>query len=90
MAYCARLPGWPTSCGLHHQTLIHTLSLTLDIQRERRIVMDALRKKHNVNDYSSDLVEPESLHECIAQADALLRHSHQWLSSNRAELLMTA
>ncbi|MGY0558353.1 hypothetical protein [Lysobacter sp. A421] len=67
--------------------MIQTLSLTLDIPREAWVVMDALRKKRNINDYSGDLIEPESVRECIAQADALLGQTMQWLESNRSDLL---
>lgn len=73
----------------HHQTVIQTLSLTLGVPRESWIVMDALHKKRNVNDYSGDLIEPESVRECIAQADALFKHVRQWLSANRPDLLVS-
>lgn len=76
-----------TSTPGHHQTMIQTLSLTLGIPRETWVVMDALRKKRNINDYSGDLIEPESVRECIAQADALLGQTTQWLESNRSDLL---
>lgn len=79
-----------TSVPGHHQTVIQTLSLTLGVPRENWIVMDALRKKRNVNDYSGDLIEPESVRECIAQADALFKHAGQWLSANRPDLLLGA
>jgi hypothetical protein len=62
-----------TSMPGHHQTVIQTLSLTLGLPRASWVVMDALRKKRNVNDYSGDLIEPESVRECIAQADALFK-----------------
>ncbi|WP_426689898.1 DNA-binding protein [Rhodanobacter ginsengiterrae] len=78
-----------TSMPGHHQTVIQTLSLTLGVPRESWIVMDALRKKRNVNDYSGDLIEPESVRECIAQADALFKHVRQWLSANRQDLLVS-
>jgi hypothetical protein len=77
-----------TSMPGHHQTVIQTLSLTLGVPRESWIVMDALRKKRNVNDYSGDLIEPESVRECIAQADALFEHVSKWLSANRPDLLI--
>jgi hypothetical protein len=76
-----------TSVPGHHQTVIQTLSLTLGVPRETWIVMDALRKKRNVNDYSGDLIEPESVRECIAQADALFEQVNRWVSVNRPELL---
>ena len=78
-----------TSVPGHHQTVIQTLSLTLGVPRESWIVMDALRKKRNVNDYSGDLIEPESVRECIAQADALFKHVRHWLSVNRPDLLIS-
>lgn len=71
----------------HHQAMIQTLSTTLGVQRETWLVMDALRKKRNVNDYSGDLIEPESMRECIRQATTLIETMLQWLSANRPELL---
>lgn len=79
-----------TSMPGHHQTMIQTLSLTLGVPREQWVVMDALRKKRNVNDYSGDLLEPESLRECMAQASALFEHASLWLATNRADLLAKA
>lgn len=76
-----------TSTPGHHQTMIQTLSLTLAVPRETWVVMDALRKKRNTNDYSGDLIEPDSMRECIAQAQALLERTTQWLGANRPDLL---
>src|SRR3546814_3945963 len=36
----------------HHQTMIQALPLTLGVERGTWVVLDALRKKRNVNDYS--------------------------------------
>jgi hypothetical protein len=74
-----------TSTPGHHQTMIQTLSLTLGVPRETWLVLDALRRKRNVNDYSGDLLEPESVRECIAQAQALLATTIAWLRANRPE-----
>lgn len=76
-----------TSTPGHHQTMIQTLPLTLGVPREGWVVMDALRKKRNINDYSGDLIEPESVRECIAQANALYALTTQWLRTNRPDLL---
>ena len=54
--------------------------------RETWIVLDALRKKRNVNDDSGDLIEPESVAECIAQAKALLVRTQGWLREHRPDL----
>lgn len=76
-----------TSTPGHHQTMIQTLPLTLGVARETWIVLDALRKKRNVNDYSGDLMESKSVHECIAQAERLLETLQQWLSDKHPDLL---
>lgn len=49
--------------------------------------LDALRKKRNVNDYSGDPIDPESVRECIARAAALLATTRQWLKEHHPQLL---
>ena len=71
----------------HHQTMIQTLGLTMGVGKEVWIVLDSLRKKRNLNDYSGDLIEPAAVRNCISQAQFLLTHTHQWLSEHRPELL---
>ena len=76
-----------TSTPGHHQTIIQTLSQTLGVAREDWIVLDALRRKRNVADYSGDLVEPEAVAECIARAAAVLEQTRAWLEKHRPDLL---
>jgi len=76
-----------TSTPGHHQTMIQTLPLTLGVPREDWIVLDALRRKRNVADYSGELIEPASVTECIERADGLLRITRAWLRANRPDLL---
>lgn len=76
-----------TSTPGHHQTMIQALPLTLGVHRETWLVMDALRKKRNINDYSGDLIEEGSMRECIAQATRLLAHAVAWIKANKPELL---
>ena len=71
----------------HHQTMIQTLEQTLGVGKEMWIVLDSLRKKRNLNDYSGDLIEPAALKTCIAQADALLTITQRWLAQHRPDLL---
>lgn len=61
-----------TSKPGHHQTMIQSLVKTLEVDFERVIVLDALRKQRNVADYSGDLVMDVAVKECIAQAELLL------------------
>lgn len=76
-----------TSMPGHHQTLIQSLPLTLAVSNDVWLVLDALRKKRNVNDYSGELIDPESVRECIARAAALLATTRQWLKKHHPHLL---
>lgn len=76
-----------TSTPGHHQTMIQSLPLTLGAERETWIVLDALRKKRNVNDYSGDIMEDASVRECILQAEKLFATTMDWLRGNRTDLL---
>jgi len=70
----------------HHQTMIQSLDQTLGVSKEVWIVLDALRKKRNQNDYSGDLIEPGAVRDCIAQADDLLTVTQRWLKQHRPDL----
>jgi hypothetical protein len=71
----------------HHQTMIQTLGLTMGLGKEVWIVLDSLRKKRNLNDYSGDLIEPAAVRNCIGHAQSLLIHTQKWLSEHRPDLL---
>lgn len=61
-----------TSIPGHHRTMIESLPMTLGIREEVVLVLDALRRKRNLSDYSGDLVDPESLQECLLRARELV------------------
>ena len=71
----------------HHQTMIQSLPLTLAVSNDDWLVLDALRRKRNVNDYSGDPIDPESVRECIARATALLATTRRWLKQHHPQLL---
>jgi hypothetical protein len=71
----------------HHQTMIQSLGQTLGVSDQVWIVLDSLRKKRNLNDYSGDLIEPAAVRTCIAQAEALLAMTQQWLRQHRPDLV---
>jgi len=71
----------------HHQTMIQTLSLTMGLPNNTWVVLDALRKKRNLSDYTGAGVDAESVRECIAQAEALMTHTLTWLKAHHPELL---
>lgn len=90
---CAMLGLWAkgyrtaTSQPGHHQTALQTLPKTLGLPADSVIVLDALRKQRNLNDYEGDPVSDAAVAECQAQAAALLAHTRAWLLSQRPELL---
>lgn len=61
-----------TSKPGHHQTMMQSLSKTLDIENDVIIVLDVLRKQRNGADYTGDIVPESSVGECIAKAEFLL------------------
>lgn len=50
----------------HHQTAIQALPLTLALESSTVIVLDALRKQRNLNDYTGEGVSDAPLAECLA------------------------
>jgi hypothetical protein len=90
---CAMIGLWAkgfrtsTSQPGHHQTALQALPKTLDLAADTVIVLDALRKQRNLNDYEGDPVTDAAVAECLAQAEALIAHTRQWLAGHRPDLL---
>lgn len=76
-----------TNAPGHHQTMIASLRLTLGASQPDWLVLDALRRKRNLNDYTGDPIDAASVHECIERAEALLVQTRQWLEARHARLL---
>ncbi len=62
----------------------------MGLPRDVIIVLDALRKQRNLNDYEGDPVSDAVVAECQAQANQLLAHTRQWLQSQFPGLLATS
>ncbi len=92
---CAMLGLWShgyrtsTSQPGHHQTALQTLPLTMGLPNNAIIVLDALRKQRNLNDYEGDPVGDSVVRECLGQAEALLGHTRQFLQTQFPALLVT-
>lgn len=90
---CAMVGLWAkgfrtaTSQPGHHQTAIQALPKTLGLTQDSVIVLDALRKQRNLNDYEGDPVTDAAVRECLSQAETLLAHTRQWLQTHRPDLL---
>ncbi len=88
---CAMLGLWAhgyrtsTSQPGHHQTAIQTLDQTLGVPKGDVIVLDALRRQRNVNDYDGDPISDASLQAGLQAASKLLVHTQQWLHAQHPE-----
>jgi len=91
---CAMLGLWArgyrtsTNQPGHHQTALQALPLTMGLPNDVIIVLDALRKQRNLNDYEGEPVSDGVVTECLAQAEALLAHTHRFLQTQFPDLLL--
>ena len=61
-----------TSAPGHHQTMLQSLPLTLAVSNDVWIVLDALRKKRNQNDYTGMSLAAAEVQEAVERARQLL------------------
>lgn len=93
---CAMLGLWArgyrtsTSQPGHHQTALQALPLTMGLPGDVIIVLDALRKQRNLSDYEGDPISDGVVDECLAQAQTLLAHTRQFLTTHFPGLLAAA
>ena len=71
----------------HHQTMIQSLTLTLGVAHDVCVVLDALRKQRNANDYTGQPITPAVVAECLTQAKALRKLLRTRLEADHPELL---
>ena len=76
-----------TSAPGHHQTMLQSLPLTLGLSNDVWIVLDALRKKRNQNDYTGMPLAAAEAQEAIDQAKELLITLQSHLRSHHPLLL---
>jgi hypothetical protein len=79
-----------TNAPGHHQTMIQSLPLTLGVSNEDWVVLDALRRKRNLNDYTGAPLEQGAADEAIAQAKSLWSRVESWLATAHPKLLPKA
>lgn len=71
----------------HHQTTIQSLPKTIQLDAARVVVLDSLRSKRNLSDYTGKQIDPGSLATCIEEADRVLREVEGWMIANHPELM---
>lgn len=76
-----------TSKPGHHMTMIQVLNLTVGLDNNKIIVLDALRKQRNDSDYFGDIVPAPTMADCVIHAENLNRDVLSWIKTNKPELL---
>jgi uncharacterized protein (UPF0332 family) len=71
----------------HHATVVQSLPLTVGLDQKRMLVLDAMRRKRNVADYTGDEVDESSVETCVGEAKRLLDQVVEWRRRHRAELV---
>jgi hypothetical protein len=72
----------------HHVTLVQGLPLTIGLAPARVTVIDTLRRKRNLSDYTGEDIDDSSTEHCIAEADRLLLDVTAWLKVHRPQLIV--
>jgi len=76
-----------TSRPGHHMTVIQSLPQTIGLSTGKMAVLDVLRRKRNLTDYSGGWIDETSMEQCISEAKDLLRDVDAWLKEQRPELV---
>ncbi len=71
----------------HHMTVLQSLPTTIGLPRERMMVLDALRRKRNLSDYTGEDIDDVSVGNCMHEAEQLLREVETWLKESRPALI---
>jgi hypothetical protein len=71
----------------HHQTMIQSLPLTLGVGNDVWVVLDALRRQRNANDYTGQPITAAAVAECYSQAKALNKTLLAHLKAKHPDLL---
>lgn len=69
----------------HQMTMIQALTVTIALDPKRMVVLDALRRKRNLNDYLGADLDEVTAEACRKQAASLLADVHAWLQANHPE-----
>jgi uncharacterized protein (UPF0332 family) len=71
--------------GGHHVTMIQSLVHTIGLDPTRMRVLDTIRHKRNVVDYSGEDVEASDVREALAAAKVLLVDVKAWMEKRHPE-----
>ena len=71
----------------HHVTTIQSLPKTIGLSDDRLVVLDSLRKRRNLSDYSGEEISDEQASACIRAAEALFADIEAWLRATHSDFL---
>ena len=71
----------------HHMTVLQSLPLTIGLAQKRMAVLDTLRRKRNLSDYTGEDIDDVSMENCIGEARQLIADVTAWLNIHRPHLL---
>lgn len=71
----------------HHMTVLQSLTISIGLPSERMIVLDVLRRKRNLSDYTGEDIDKGSADHCAKEAENLLQDVTAWLARDHAGLL---
>ena len=71
----------------HHATMIQSLPKSLGVDAARLAVLDTLRHKRNLSDYTGAEIDEGSVRACAQEAQQLLDEVRSWLARNRPDLV---
>ncbi len=72
----------------HHVTVVQGLPLTIGLAPARVTVIDTLRRKRNLSDYTGQDIDDSSAEHCTAEADRLLQDVTAWFKAHRPQLIV--
>lgn len=73
----------------YHATALQSLTHSIGLAPNRIMVLDKLRKKRNLNDYTGADLDEDSARACMDEAQRLLGEVRAWLKKNKPELAGT-
>ncbi len=70
-----------------HATVVQSLPTTIGLANERMVVLDQLRKKRNLSDYSGAGITEEEAAACVRAAEELASTVEKWLHAKHPDLV---
>ncbi len=74
----------------HHAIVVQSLTKTIGLKGDRVTILDTLRHKRNLSDYTGEDIDHASVEACIAEGERLVKDVETWLKNHHPELMRDA